>query len=210
MLMNEYGEGFLDIENILKSTHGELFDDKWSEVRHQQFRFLIERPLLFKVISERYWGPARLNSLWTNEWWEIEEQSRKSNKSAMIEELADMALLLLTMDSLKTDLLLEPQVNLLTLGWTDTVKRYCEEIGICQNDLIPVASQKIQINSRRNPIEAYGLVPGEDMHTAHLRLNNNWKELKAIRDKMPKRFYKSGWWKKWLFVDINGNLQKRG
>jgi NTP pyrophosphatase (non-canonical NTP hydrolase) len=198
----EYQKQFLRIEGIFREK-GDLFGKEWAEVRRQQIGFLLERPLMLKVLTQPVWGPAWIQSLWTGEWGEAEEAFRKLGIDQKKEELADMEILLLTLDILNPDLLLPSQINLLR-NVNDVVGNYCKQIGLNRESLIPIAIDKIEINKKRNPPEAYGLVAHEDMETSKKRMEGNWQVLKKIRDKMPKGKGNQNWWKKWLPVNKGG------
>lgn len=165
---------------------------------------------MLEVLTERVWGPAVLNNLWIDEWWEAEQEFRKTEKDQGVEELADMTILLLTLDSFNPNLLSPSQIYLLKLGWDDTVKSYCDEIGLGRESLIPIVEKKIIINRERNPAEAFTLVAGEDMHTSKIKMEQNWQILKKKRDKISKWMGKKDWWKKCLYVDERGWMKEVG
>ena len=179
---------------------GDLFGSEWDEARRSQIGFLLERPLMFKVLTEKVWGPAKIDGHSIDEWWEAEQEERSSNKEQEIEELADMALLFLTLDSFNPNLLLPSQRELSRLGWDGTVKSYCETIGLDGNDLIPITERKIRVNELRNPPEAFRLVAAEDMQSSKKRMDHNWLMLKKKRGKTMKQ----NWWKKMLYIDEGG------
>jgi len=209
MASNEFDKVFLDIDNSYR-LECDLFGKEWDKVRRQQLIFLLERPLLFKVQTEKVWGPARLDGHSVNEWWEAEEQLRNSDRSHQIEELSDMALLFLTLDSLNPNLSLPSQKVLLKIGWDNTVESYCNDLGLSKNDLIPTVEKKIIINKIRNPKEAFTLVTDEDIQISINRMEQNWLALKKKRDKPVRLFARrSDWWKKWLYVDEGGWLREK-
>lgn len=207
MAGNEFQKIYLEIDAVSR-LEGDLFGKEWSQVRRQQMDFLLERPLMFKVLTEKFWGAALLNNLFTAEWWEAEQEMRTSDRRQEIEELSDMALLYLTLDSLNPNLLFKSQIELLKLGWDGTVASYCKDLGLDRRDLLPVAEKKIKINKERNPREAFILVAGEDMRTSKERMEQNWGKLKKKRDKIKKLFNRKDWWKKWLYVDGNGYVRE--
>lgn len=200
---------FLEIDRALK-LEGGIFGNQWKEVRKKQIIFLLERPLMFKVLTEKVWGPARLDSSVVDEWWEAEREERSSNKAKEVYELADMTLLFLTSDSLNPNLMLQSQIKLLkTMAKDSTVKSYCEAIGITEYDLIPICEKKIKINELRNPQEAFLLVANEDMQTSIKRMDHNWNMLKEKRNILGKQIKESVWWKKTLYVDEGGWVRER-
>lgn len=212
MAVNEFDKVFLDVDNSFR-LRSDLFGEEWDEVRRQQLIFLLERPLLLKVQTEKVWGPARLDNSSINEWWETEVELRGSNRSKEIEELADMALLFLTFDSLNPTLSLPTQKVLIKMGWEDTVESYCKEIELSRHDLIPFVENKIKINKLRNPKEAFVLVSDEDIQTSIKRMEHNWIALKKKRDKPSNLFIsifnRKDWWKKWLYVDEGGWVREK-
>ena len=207
--MAEFDKVFLEIDKVYR-LDGDLFGKEWDKIRKQQIGFLLERPLMFKVLTEKVWGPARLDALTIDEWWEAEQGLRDSDRNQEIEELADMALLFLTLDSFDPSLLLPTQTTLSKMGWDDTVAGYCEDMGLDRNDLIPIAEKKIKTNRARNPKEAFMLVAEEDMQTSIKRMDNNWLMLKEKRDKTEKQLKRKDWWKKLLYVDNGGWIRETG
>ncbi len=206
--MPESEKVFLEIENVYR-LKGDFFGEEWNEIRRRQIGFLLERPLMFKVLTEKVWGPAKLNNLWIDEWWESEQAERSSDKRHEVEELADMTLLFLTLDSFNPNLSLPSHLELLRLGWDGTVKSYCDAIGINRDDLKTTAEQKITINELRNPREAFMLVPDEDMQASKKRMDHNWRMLKGKRDKMGRQPKGRDWWKKSLYVDKGGWIREK-
>lgn len=202
---------FLDVDHAYR-LGGNLFGKEWDEVRFQQFVFLIKRPLLFKVQTQKVWGPARLDGYSVGEWWEAEEQSRKSDRPKQIEELSDMALLSLTLDSLDPNLLLNSQKELLKIAWMGTIESYCNDLGLNKDDLAPTVAKKILVNEIRNPEEAFQLISNEDMQTSIKRMEHNWSSLKKKRDEpvsLKYLFNSRDWWKKWLYVDSGGWVREK-
>jgi len=205
----QFNKVFLEIDAVYR-LDGELFGKEWDQIRRQQTRFILERPLMFKTLTEKFWGPQMLINLFVNEWWEAEQGLRSSDRNQEIEELADMALLYLTLDSLNPDLLLEPQKKLLKMGWDGTVASYCKDLGLDRKDLIPIAEKKIKTNEIRNPKAAFKFVAREDMQTSKKRMEYNWSALKKKRDKPTRLIVKRGnWWKQWLYVDEGGWARER-
>jgi hypothetical protein len=184
---------------------GHIFGPEWDEVRRQQIEFLAERPLIFKVRTQEIWGPADLQNLWTEEWKELVGVVNHPEKGDLKEELADMVILLLTLDSIKPDLMVEPQRGLIEIC-LGIVKKYADDLGLGGIEtLIPVAGRKIEINKLRNPPEAFGLVQGEEMSEAEKRLENNWRVLKSVRDRVTES---PDWWKQWVGVDEGGWMKE--
>lgn len=206
--MAEIDKLFLKIDGVYR-LEGDVFGKEWNGVMAEQIGFLLERPLMFRVLTEKVWGPAKIDVLGLDEWKEAEDGARSEDEEQEIEELADMTLLLLTSDSLNPKLLLPSQRKLLEIGWNDTVRKYCDEIGLDRKDLIPAAMRKIKINKLRNPPEAFVLVPGEDLHSSEKRMEHNWKMLKKKRNEMPKKLDRKDWWKKSLYVDDEGRVQEK-
>ena len=211
MARNEFDKVFLDIDYAYK-LEGNLFGKEWDEVRFQQFIFLINRPLLFKVQTQKVWGPARLDGHSVGEWWEVEEQSRKSDRPKQIEELSDMALLSLTLDSLNPDLSLPSQKELLRIAWMGTVESYCQDLGLNKDELVSTVAKKIEINEIRNPMEAFQLVATEDIQVSIKRMEHNWVSLKKKRNEPAgflDLFNKRNWWKKWFYIDEIGYVREK-
>jgi hypothetical protein len=206
---NELDKVLLPIDGVFRQE-GKLFGEEWEEVRRQQMIFLLERPLMFKVLTERVLGPERMKTFWIGEWEEVEATLKKSNSSQMIEELADMAILLLTQDSFNPDLSLPSQIKVLRMVGNETLREYCAEINQRREFLIPEVMKKIEINRKRNPVEAFRLVANEDMQTSNERMARNWQILKEKRGKMPKGKRKRDWWKQWLYVDEGGWIKEVG
>lgn len=202
----EQGKVFLPVEGLYR-TETDFFGVVWKPVVDKQLGFILERPLLFEVITKRHEGPSWLVGLAIKEWWEAEAELRAHRKPTEIEELVDMSLLLLTADILNPSLLFDSTRRLVDLGWNDTIKSYCDEIGMDRNKLIPTALKKIEINRLRNPAEVYMIDP-DDSGRSLERLNHNWQRLKENRHKM-KRGNDPGWWKKTLRVDKNGWIRDR-
>ena len=207
-MLKEYGKYykvFLDVDYALSSPSECLFGKEWDEVRRQQTVFLLERPLMFKVLAEKRSGPARLNSLFQKEFWEAEQEWRRQNKKPQIEELADMAIILLTFDCFNPGLSLPSQITVMKDG-LDTIAGYCKELEIDIKDLISPAKKKVEINKTRNPKEAFMLMQDEPMQMSTERMEHNWSTLKKRRNKHLGWFDDKGkdWWKKWLRVDKNG------
>lgn len=215
MITNEFEKVFLEIDRSLGtdryliSLDNHLFGKEWDNVRIRQLVFLLERPLLFKVISEKRFGPIYLNALFINEFWEAEQESRKLNVKKEIDELVDMSLVLLTHDSLNPILSTQKQLIVLEDNW-DTVAGYCKDLRIDKNNLVLPALNKIEINCLRNPKEAFMLVDHESMKMSVNRMMNNWLRLKEKREKHVGWFTKKeDWWKKYYYVDDYGWLRDR-
>src|SRR5688572_25986026 len=112
----EFEKVFMEVDSVFK-LDSNLFGKEWDKVREAQIKFILERPLMFKVLTEKFWGPQKLINLWTDEWWEAEKELRASNKVRQTEELADVSLLLLTLDSFNPKLSLPTQVSLIGMVW---------------------------------------------------------------------------------------------
>jgi hypothetical protein len=188
----------LPLDSVFR-TEGGVLGREWEEVRKEQIGFLLERPLLLKVQTEKQNGPDRLFCLWTDEWKEVE-------KGGGVEELADMAILLMTMDSINPNLLRASQISLLGTMQTDIMKGLAIKGEVAEEMLIGAVNKKIDVNRRRNPPEAFLLVANEDMETAKKRMGNNWQMLKKFREKMTS---KADWWKPFLYVDEGGWVRAR-
>lgn len=200
---------FLGIDFTLRKDDSGLFGKELEKIRREQIIFLLERPLIFKVITEKRIGPTRLNALFINEFVEAELEFRKLDRKKEVEELVDMTLLSLTHDSLNPSLSLPSQIVVLQNNW-DTVAGYCEDLGINTSNLVLPATNKIETNKLRNPKEAFMLIDNEPMQMSVERMKNNWDRLKEKRERHAGWFTKKeDWWKKWLYVDKNGWVRER-
>ena len=209
MARNEFDKVFLQVEGVLE-PNGRVFGPEWNSVRKQQIGFMLERPLMFKILTKKVWGPAMMHNSWVDEWKETERAIHESTKHQGAEELADMTILLLTLDSLNQKLLLPSHIKLLDICSSGITGSLHKRLGLKVESLIPVVNKKIILNEIRNPSEAFVLVPNEDMENSKQRLDHNWNMLKEMRDKIPKQKSNLNWWKKWLFLDEIGWVRKIG
>ncbi len=210
---NFFRKIFLDVDNLYKPTNY-LFGKEWNKVKKQQMEFLLQRPLIFKVLTENHSGPATLFGSLINELSEAETAIGGLNKRQSIEELADMTLLCLTMDSLNPNLYIPSQMVLFKNELDTTIAFYCKEMGLNINDLIPIVKKKIKTNELRNPIEAFALIPDESWLASIRRMQQNWNTLKKNRDNSPPNLLKfllnkKDWWKSWLWVDDSGQVKEQ-
>jgi len=207
MTGNEFDKILLELDGVFNSGD-KMFGPEWEGVRKQQIGFLLERPLMLKVLSEKVWGPSRIHVYWTEEWKETERAISELTKSQGAEELADMTILSLTLDSLNQQLILPPQIRLLESASGQIANGLHKRLGLDMTSLIPVAEKKIKLNEIRNPPEAFVLVSHEGMEQSKQRLDHNWSVLKQARNSMPKLLNNPGWWKKQLFVDESGWMRE--
>jgi len=205
---DEFNKIFLPVEGVFQPD-GRVFGPEWADARRQQIDFLLERPLVIKVVTEKVWGPAKINNSWIEEWKETERAIRESTKLQGAEEVADMTIFLLTQDSLNQKLLSQPQIKLLDICFSTVTDNLLRRLGLNMESLMSVVNKKITLNKIRNPSEAFVLVPNEDMENSKQRLDHNWSMLKQMRDKIPKKGTLN-WWSKWLFVDESGWVKKIG
>jgi hypothetical protein len=205
--MSEFEKIYLNVDEIF-SAQGKLFGEEWNEAIGRQKGFLLSRPLILKVQAEKIWGPARLDVSVINEFREVQSEVNNSNKVLEIEELADMTLLLITLDNLNPDLVLPVHQELAKIEWEDIVGKYCEDIDTDKNSLIPVVIEKIKLNKLRNPSEAFKLVANEDLETSKKRMEHNWNTLKKNRKLIEEQPWNKDWWKKALYVDEGGWIKE--
>ncbi len=90
-----------------------VFDSEWHQIRVKQIEFLTQRPLLAQQRTQEIWGPAALQNLWIAEMKELVDALERGIPTESMEELADMVLLLMTVDCIDTRLMVPAQVALL-------------------------------------------------------------------------------------------------
>lgn len=183
-----------------------VFDSEWHEIRVKQIEFLTQRPLLALLRTQEIWGPAALQNLWIAEMKELVDALERCSQPESMEELADMVLLLMTVDCIDTRLMVPAQVALLNSSF-DIIQRYSLLLQLQSiTAVLPAASMKQRSNELRNPPEAFQLKSGETVDAAERRLVHNWQMLKKHR---PSLIGDPNWWMTALCLDADGWVRER-